>query len=209
MWFWLCILALFTLSDFLIWLVRLIIPSNKLNFIKRHLDVHSLYSNSSTNERLNKHNQKTTGQANEFNELNNKTRNFEMIDVQKEKKLIREFTFNYLKDDGIFAMRLLSMNASDLMVTEIISELWKNFRYNYVDKSSLVEVNNDMTILSTHSSSSSSSSTSHLSPNRSPLSSPSSIISNTVIKQPLNPNVNLNSNYMQLKKGTQQVKNIY
>ena len=53
---------------------------------------------------------------------------FEYVDIQKEKALMRDFTFNYLKDDGIFAMRILSSSASDLITTEIMSELWKNFR---------------------------------------------------------------------------------
>ncbi len=46
---------------------------------------------------------------------------------------MREFTFKYLKDDGIFAMRILAASASDLITTEVISELWKNFRQSYDD----------------------------------------------------------------------------
>ena len=91
---------------------------------------------------------------------------------------MKEFTFNYLKDDGIFAMRIMASNASDLIglflifsilfiyscsfsfgfvfnlpnkVTEIISEVWKNYKNN---------INNDLldrAMLSPSSSTSSSS----------------------------------------------------
>ena len=64
--------------------------------------------------------------------------NYEYIDIEKEKRLMREFTFSYLKDDGIFAMRILAASASDLIVTEIVSELWKNFKQTYDTFESLI-----------------------------------------------------------------------
>jgi len=82
MWFWLCILALCSLVDYCSWSIRLLMASDKIQFIKRHLDI---YSNYLPNER------------------------------DKQKKLMKDFTFNYLKDDGIFAMRIMASNASDLI----------------------------------------------------------------------------------------------
>lgn len=78
---------------------------------------------------------------------------------------MKEFTFKYLKDDGIFAMRLMATNTSDLIVTEIISELWKNYKNNLSNLDSIVDQNN--VLLS--QSSSTSTTTSQAS---SPLSSP-------------------------------------
>lgn len=43
MWFWLCILAVFSIIDFLAWTVRLVVPGDKLRFIKRHLDIYNSY----------------------------------------------------------------------------------------------------------------------------------------------------------------------
>ncbi len=43
MWFWLCILAVFSLIDFLTWMMRLIVPGDKLRFIKRHIDIYNTY----------------------------------------------------------------------------------------------------------------------------------------------------------------------
>lgn len=44
MWFWLCILALFSIIDFLTWTMRMIVPGDKLRFIKRHLDIYNYYT---------------------------------------------------------------------------------------------------------------------------------------------------------------------
>lgn len=41
MWFWLCILALCSFVDYVTWTLRIIIPRDKLGFVKRHLDVES------------------------------------------------------------------------------------------------------------------------------------------------------------------------
>lgn len=47
---------------------------------------------------------------------------------QEERELARDFVLHYLKDDGVFVTRLLSVNSSDLVVTEIINQLWTRFK---------------------------------------------------------------------------------
>lgn len=47
---------------------------------------------------------------------------------QEERQLARDFVLHYLKDDGVFVTRLLSVNSSDLVVTEIINQLWLRFK---------------------------------------------------------------------------------
>lgn len=47
---------------------------------------------------------------------------------QEERQLARDFVLHYLKDDGVFVTRLLSVNSSDLVVTEIINQLWTRFK---------------------------------------------------------------------------------
>lgn len=120
MWFWLCILAVFSIVDFLTWTMRIVVPSDKLRFVKRHLDIYNCYVP----------NDRDQGVGSNYGDPARKQvrPDFEYVDIQKEKALMREFTFKYLKDDGIFAMRILASSASDLITTEIISELWKNFR---------------------------------------------------------------------------------
>ena len=47
---------------------------------------------------------------------------------QEERQQAREFVLNYLKDDGVFLTRLLAINSSDLVVTEIINQLWTRYK---------------------------------------------------------------------------------
>lgn len=47
---------------------------------------------------------------------------------QEERQQAREFVLHYLKDDGVFLARLLSINSSDLVVTEIINQLWIRYK---------------------------------------------------------------------------------
>ena len=110
MWFWLCILALCSLVDYLSWTIRILVPVDKLNFIKRHLDIYNYYLPSSKQQQQHYHHQQHQQQ-----EQNSSTNIQEYIDIDKEKKLMKEFTFKYLKDDGIFAMRLMATNTSDLI----------------------------------------------------------------------------------------------
>ena len=50
---------------------------------------------------------------------------------QEERQLARDFVLHYLKDDGVFVTRLLSLNSSDLVVTEIINQLWTRYKAAY------------------------------------------------------------------------------
>jgi hypothetical protein len=47
---------------------------------------------------------------------------------QEERQQAREFVLHYLKDDGVFLTRLLSLNSSDLVVTELINQLWIRYK---------------------------------------------------------------------------------
>ena len=104
MWFWLCILALCSLVDYCSWTLRLLVPSDKTQFVKRHLDIYSNFLPTSQQQQ----------QQQQQQESNRCHFNF-IFDRDKEKKLMKDFTFNYLKDDGIFAMRIMASNASDLI----------------------------------------------------------------------------------------------
>ena len=76
---------------------------------------------------------------------------------QEERELARDFVLHYLKDDGVFLTRLLSVNSSDLVVTEIINQLWIRFKtVNRMYSSSSNQANNfndenvDTSMLGTH-----------------------------------------------------------
>ncbi|XP_067940884.1 innexin unc-9-like [Watersipora subatra] len=45
----------------------------------------------------------------------------------KERKLVSEFTNRYLRQDGVFVLRMVSSHVNDLTAAEIICSLWDNF----------------------------------------------------------------------------------
>ncbi len=50
------------------------------------------------------------------------------LDKLDDKKLAAKFVTNYLRQDGVLVLRLIGINANDLVVTELIGELFKTFK---------------------------------------------------------------------------------
>lgn len=50
------------------------------------------------------------------------------FNAEDESDQARDFVLHYLKDDGVFLTRLLSLNSSDLLVTELINQLWLRYK---------------------------------------------------------------------------------
>ena len=40
---------------------------------------------------------------------------------------VRQFVIDYLRQDGVFVIRLVGLNASELVAAELLAELWGNF----------------------------------------------------------------------------------
>lgn len=94
-WYWLCLVSLFNIFDLLSWSYTLIINSHeRYMYIKRRILA--------------------------LKDTNSSTQNLARID----KELFKEFVNNYLKEDGVLALRLLSRNAHDLIVSEVVSKLY-------------------------------------------------------------------------------------
>ena len=103
LWYWLCFISVFNVIDLITWSYSLIINSHeRYMYIKRRL----MFLNSPTGLANASQNQKTP------------------LLNYKNKKMFRKFVNNYLKEDGVLALRLMSRNAHDLIVTEVISKLY-------------------------------------------------------------------------------------
>ena len=49
------------------------------------------------------------------------------LETEQEKKRIKKFCENYLRQDGVFVLRLVGHNTNAITVTEFISSMWKFF----------------------------------------------------------------------------------
>ena len=52
------------------------------------------------------------------------------LDSGSDKKMLRRFVRDYLRPDGILTLRIMSINTNELVVAEIIAELWEFFKDN-------------------------------------------------------------------------------
>jgi innexin len=108
-WFWYFILLIINIISLLIWLYRFL-PSSRLHYIKRRIRI------------MNQDYKK----SNELKDLDSQHREMNII----EKKLLNKFVLEYLELDGAFMLRLLGLNSSDFVCTEVIQELWRNYYKN-------------------------------------------------------------------------------
>ena len=52
----------------------------------------------------------------------------EKIGPGPERKLAVRFVLDYLRHDGVFTLRLIGKNSSDIVVAEIVAGLWDLYR---------------------------------------------------------------------------------
>lgn len=50
------------------------------------------------------------------------------IDSKRETKLFIKFIFKYMKTDGLFMLRIVAANTSEILTCDLIRHLWKNFQ---------------------------------------------------------------------------------
>ncbi len=103
LWFWLCIVSIFNIFDLFSWTYTLILNNHeRYTYVKRRLVA------------LNP----TTSDRNLY---------FNFSDAE-EKRLFKKFVNNYLREDGVLALRLLSRNSQDLIVSEVIANLFRLYK---------------------------------------------------------------------------------
>jgi len=53
-----------------------------------------------------------------------------------ERKMFHRFAHDYLREDGVFVLRTITNNATDLVTTDIVANLWRRFQDRMTAKSS-------------------------------------------------------------------------
>ena len=57
-------------------------------------------------------------------------RAMDKLDKSDDKKIAGKFVTQYLRQDGVLVLRLIGINCNDVVVSELISELWNTYRTN-------------------------------------------------------------------------------
>ncbi len=101
LWFWILILVAFNLGDFISWLLRIIRVGSRTAYVRRKLAMKRAADKS--------------------------------IDYSNrdDGDLSEQFVHDYLQGDGCFALRLLARNGQDIIVGEVIDQLYKHYRAEY------------------------------------------------------------------------------
>lgn len=55
-------------------------------------------------------------------------KNTEVIFTSEDKKLVHRFTAEHLRDDGFFVLRLVGKNSTDLVLADLVKEMWKLYK---------------------------------------------------------------------------------
>ena len=101
LWFWLCLVSIFNVFDTISWCYSLIINNHeRYAYVKQRLYASNAYT---------------------------KGTQFFLQDAE-DKRLFKKFVNNYLQEDGVLALRLLSRNSQDLIVSEVVAKLFASYK---------------------------------------------------------------------------------
>ncbi len=104
LWFWLLVVSIFNVFDLFSWTYTLVINSHeRYHYVKKRLTA--------------------------LNPTNGTLRSLAVdLTDPEEKRLFKKFVNTYLREDGVLALRLLSRNSQDLVVSEVVANLFRLFK---------------------------------------------------------------------------------
>lgn len=105
LWFWILLLGIFNLTDFISWLVRIVRVNGRSKYVQRKLTMNRAARNSTFDDS-----------------------NWSAQKKLDERNLTDKFVREYLQQDGSFALRLLARNGQDILVGQVIDQLYEHYR---------------------------------------------------------------------------------
>lgn len=109
-WFWLCFVAAMSVYSFFTWFFSFT-SASRVTFVKRYLKINDRLGLVSPDHHS--HHSSTSSSSTLIDE-----------------KMFDAFLFDYLKNDGVFLLRLVKKNSNDIVVGELVCSLWDNFKNN-------------------------------------------------------------------------------
>jgi len=64
-------------------------------------------------------------------------------DCDRDRKMSYQFCELYLRQDGVFVLKLVAKNSTDLVVADIVAALWDNYRSSKAMNSSRTGMSED------------------------------------------------------------------
>uniref|UniRef100_A0A0B6ZMB5 Innexin n=1 Tax=Arion vulgaris TaxID=1028688 RepID=A0A0B6ZMB5_9EUPU len=105
-WFWLAFLLTMSLINMISWAVKIKPPCSTILFSKKYMKVLKYYYTTDT----------TGGNKSSLS-----------YSLEEFGSSLKGFTEDYLKSDGVFVLRLLELNASRVVVSDVVGHLWSHY----------------------------------------------------------------------------------
>ena len=106
LWFWMVFLATFTCLSLVTWTLRSMFYTDRRRYVKKHIDM----------------------MEDEDDE--------DAIHIKDDNgKHFNAFMEDYLRQDGVFVLRLVGHNTNAITVTEFVWELWQKYRREHTEES--------------------------------------------------------------------------
>jgi innexin len=119
-WFWMCIVAALSVYSFLTWFYSFT-SGSRSTFVVRYLMV---------NERLGRYTPTHHTSSSSSSSI---------VDSD----IFKAFLYEYLRQDGIFLLRIVKKNSNDIVVGELVCALWDNFKRNSKFQSMVMNAHTD------------------------------------------------------------------
>ena len=89
---------------------------------------------------------KTMFGLNQMSFIRNHLRSSDSVNKNEDIKLQNHFVQKYLRQDGVLILRLVGINANDIVVDELISELWSQYKMGRPNGTRLVHRTNSVEV---------------------------------------------------------------
>jgi len=99
LWFWLALLAALTVLGLIRWAWILLPERGRRRYVRQNLKIMARLRGEGT------------------------------PGSERDRKMSRLFTECYLRQDGVFVLKLVAKNSTDLVVADIVAALWDNYRF--------------------------------------------------------------------------------
>lgn len=99
LWFWILFLLITSLFSLLLWIIRVTSPFRRYRYIARFLRVCKMDEEAKR-----------------------------PTEPRSRKTQLQNFVDDYLRQDGVFLIRMLAINAGDVLAADVVGLVWQNYR---------------------------------------------------------------------------------
>jgi hypothetical protein len=125
LWFWMLFVATLTCLSFVVWLLRCLLRSDRIRYVKNHLKAAGRLQG----DQLQPIYRPTTEEGRGL--IDSESVHVSRGDEENERIIneqVAAFCDDFMRQDGVFLMRLIGHNTNNITTTEIMGSLWDSWK---------------------------------------------------------------------------------